>query len=504
MFSSILRHILACVCGVALLAGCGGGADSSVTTIICSNSANCSAAGLEVSLPNAFKQVANNLPVVVDSGPANSFSLGQANILYATVTVCAPGARPTDPPPGKCAVIDHVQVDTGSVGLRILASKLNSLGLPSVALPADPVTINLVAGNAWECYPFVIGGLWGPTAVADVGLGQQWATAVPMQLIQEYSYVDPNNPIPLPIDGNPGISVPTDCSNAVAGSVLSSVSTLGSNGILGIGSVTLDCGENCRVGNYVDSLDPSKSFVQYHSCPPGATSELNCRPAAVAAGLQVYNPVAALPKDPSNSNLADNNGVVLMLPPVVGLGAAKVHGELILGINTRPNNQLDPAAGKINLGVDYHNNLSSHGYLSYLNVTTLYNSQVIYNSYLDTGTNALFFPDTVTRCSSTPPAPISPWYCPDKQLKKTATLSDGDVPGHNAVPVAFNVSNADTYFFTTNAAFGDLAGAPDAASASTPSFSWGLPFFYGKRVALSIWDPASKDTAYAAGPWYSF
>jgi hypothetical protein len=332
--------------------------------------------------------------------------------------------------------------------------------------------------------------------VADVGLGQQWAPAVPMQLIQD--------------DPQAAIQVPADCSKAVNGTVLSSVSALGSNGILGIGSVTLDCGEKCRLGNYVDSIDPSKSFVQYYSCPPGATSVLNCSAAAVDAFQQIYNPVAALAKDPSNNNQADNNGVILMLPPVVGLGAAKVHGELILGINTRPlpllNNKVDDSANKIHLGVDFHNN-----YKSYLNVTTVYNGQTIYNSYLDTGTNGLFFTDNaITRCPSTPPAPISPWYCPATQLKTSAMLSDGDVPGQNPVSVLFNVGNANNYFFTSNTAFGDLAGAPDTTTASAPSFSWGLPFFYGKRVALSIWDPCpttgpcSKDPAYAAGPWYSF
>jgi hypothetical protein len=442
-----------------------------------------------VSLPNAFVQQANNLPLVVDSGPADIFSL-VANVLYATVTVCAPGARPLDSL-SKCATIDHVQVDTGSVGLRILASKVSSLGLIPVELVANGST---VAGQVHECYPFVIGGLWGPTAVADVGLAQQWATAVPMQLIQD--------------DPNAAIQVPADCSRAVNGTVLSSVSALGSNGILGIGSVTLDCGEKCRLGNYVDPIDPSKSFVQYFSCPPGAASVLNCSAAAVGANQQIYNPVAALPKDLSNSGKADNNGVVLMLPPVLGLGAAKVHGELILGINTRPNNQLDVGASQVHLGVDFHNN-----YKSYLNVTTLYNNQTIYNSYLDTGTNGLFFTDNaITRCPSTPPAPSSPWYCPATPLKnKTATLSDGDVPGQNPVSVLFNVGNASNDFLAPNSyAYGDLAGAPDAATASAPSFSWGLPFFYGRRVALSIWDPCpttdpcSKDPVYSAAPWYSF
>ena len=38
------------------------------------------------------------------------------NILYVNVTICAPGSTT------NCQTIDHVQVDTGSQGLRILSS----------------------------------------------------------------------------------------------------------------------------------------------------------------------------------------------------------------------------------------------------------------------------------------------------------------------------------------------------------------------------------------------
>ena len=67
---------------------CGGGENSTVTTL--------SGAGLQGALTGpvirqAFTEQDNNLEVVVDSGPADVFSLAQANVLYATVTVCEPG-----------------------------------------------------------------------------------------------------------------------------------------------------------------------------------------------------------------------------------------------------------------------------------------------------------------------------------------------------------------------------------------------------------------------------
>jgi hypothetical protein len=58
-------------------------------------------------------------------------------------------------------------------------------------------------------------------------------------------------------------------------------------------------------------------------------------------------------------------------------------------------------------------------------------------------------------------------------------------------------------FYTQNPAISDNAGpaiAQDAASAAKV-FAWGLPFFYGRQVYLTIWDfvdPASPP------PWYAW
>ena len=445
------KVFLTWACSLLLLVACGGGGGDSNVTTISGPGLNASLGGAPVSIP--FVQRANNLSVSVESGPTTGFSLApSANILYATVKVCLPGETT------QCQTIDHVQVDTGSVGLRVLASKVNQLHLPAVAL---------TSGSAWECYPFVIGGLWGSNAVADVWLGPQRASALPVQLIQD--------------DPNAALQAPLDCANASNGQVLSSASALGSNGILGIGSVTLDCGLMCLQGNYAGS------YVQYYSCPRDATTAAACEPAAVPANLQVFNPVAALP--------ADNNGVVLAMPAVSGLGATSASGELIFGINTQANNQLSSSTSRIRLGVDWQANPDS-----YLNVTTTYKGQTIRNSYLDTGTNGLFFTDRsntpITRCQG------STWYCAVNLPIQTADISDGDslLPG-NVANVQFRVGNADALFLTTNAAFGDLAGAPPSSTITAkPSFSWGLPFFYGRRVYLSIWERAGA----VNGPWYAW
>ncbi len=447
-----LKYAMACGM-VMLMAACGGG--DSTTTTVTGNGLN--SLGLSPAVATAFTQTDNNLRVVVQDGPHGFTFSPNANILYATVTVCIPGGNVVNPT--ECQTIDHVQVDTGSVGLRILASKVKSLNLPTIELTSAPSPVT----NAWECFPFVIGGLWGQLAVADVVMGRQTATALPVQLIQD--------------DTQAAVQYTSDCNKAADSNILSSASALGSNGILGIGSTTLDCGQNCLQGTYTGS------FIQYYSCPQGATSSAACSAAAVQSNQQVYNPIAALPATP----IRYNNGVVLKMPAVTHPGAATASGEMIFGLDSTPNNTVPASATKVYLGVDFVNNLSS-----YLNATTQFHGITYRSSYLDTGTNGLFFTDpTLTLCNG------ATWYCPINTMNTTAVISDGDNPSSNAVGVAFQIGNVESLFSTNNTAFSDSAGS---APVGSTSFAWGMPFFYGRNVYLSIWQQAGALT----GPWYAW
>jgi hypothetical protein len=447
-------RFLAALSLLLVLAACGGGSDSSTTTVIGSG---VDTLGMSPPVSTQFVQTANNLRVVVEDGPG--FHAPYANILYATVTVCVPGGNPANP--GDCQQIDHVQVDTGSVGLRVLASKVKALNLPRITLSAagDPVS-----QNAWECFPFVIGGLWGGTAGADVWMGQQVATRLPVQLIED--------------DPAAALQPPADCKLAADGNILDSVTTLGSNGILGIGSTTLDCGLTCQLGDYTGS------FVQYYSCPQGATSSTACTATVMPVNQQIYNPVAALAT-------GYNNGVVLIMPAVNEPGAASASGELIFGLDTvsdmHANNQVPASAKKVMLGVDYVNNPDS-----YLNLTTQFQGATFRSSYMDTGTNGLFFTD-----AAIPLCLGSTWYCPKAPMNLSATVSDGDLPMQNQVSVPLQIGNAEALFSTSNTAFNGAAGATPVASTS---FAWGMPFFYGKRVYLSIWQQAGAES----GPWVAW
>jgi hypothetical protein len=58
---------------------------------------------------------ANQIPVLVDAGPSGANAI---NALYASITLCAPGSTT------NCQTIDHLLVDTGSSGVRVLSSVL--------------------------------------------------------------------------------------------------------------------------------------------------------------------------------------------------------------------------------------------------------------------------------------------------------------------------------------------------------------------------------------------
>ena len=122
----------------------------------------------------------NVAAVVVDAGPrgANGSPVGYVNGLFTTVTVCIPGTS-------TCQDIDHVLVDTGSAGLRLLANDGIAGGELSLALPPQRDT----SGNAIvECTQFLDGFTWGPVALADVQLAGEKATRVPIQVISEKTF----------------------------------------------------------------------------------------------------------------------------------------------------------------------------------------------------------------------------------------------------------------------------------------------------------------------------
>jgi hypothetical protein len=366
---------------------------------------------------------ANVLTVVADAGPADS----SVNTLFTSVTVCVPGSST------NCQTIDHIQVDTASYGLRILASTLNL---------ALPVRAAANGGSLVECTVFADGYAWGPVAVADVQLSGETAASVPIQVI-----------------GDPSFSnVPADCSGA-APMEEDTVAAFGANGILGIGVFAQDCGPNC-----VTTAESSA----YYAC-----SSTACQATTVPLADQVTNPVTLFAQD--------NNGSILELPSVAAQGALTLTGSLIFGIDTQSNN----ASGTqtvLTLDPDF-------GYL-----TVLFNGQTLSQSFIDTGSNGIYFDDAdLVQCTE---SNFSDFYCPSTTQNLTATLQGAN--GMSAA-VNFGIANAQQQA-TNNPDFTVLPqlGGPVPTSSS---FDFGLPFYFGRRVATAL---ESQSTSVGTGPYIAY
>ncbi|WP_322043194.1 DUF3443 domain-containing protein [Paraburkholderia sp. J67] len=271
----------------------------------------------------------NVLSIAVASTPTST-----RNMLMASVTVCVPGTS-------TCATVDNVQVDTGSQGLRLLASALPA----GFALPV--VTAGSGTDPAGSCAAFGSGYTWGAVRSADVKLAGEVAAALPIQLI-----ADPSVP-----------TIPSVCKGF--GLAMINSTALRSNGILGVGPFGADCGASCV-------NQPNSSW--YYACPSG-----NCTPSAQPLAQQVSNPVAAF--------ATDNNGVVIDLPAISSTGSSTVSGSLIFGIGSQANNTLG--------GATVLRGNSVTGFVS----TTTSDGTVYSQSYIDSGSNGFFFANTtLTRC----------------------------------------------------------------------------------------------------------
>jgi hypothetical protein len=292
--------------------------------------------------------VTNFQSLVVNAGPANEYLNGA----FTTVTVCVPGQS-------ACQTIDGILVDTGSTGLRVLASKL-TLTLPQQNDPSGAPVV--------ECAAFVDGFTWGPVQSADVKMAGEQAASVPIQVI-----------------GAPAFSsIPPAC--ASNGAAEQTVDALGANGILGVAVFKQDCGFGCA--------QPGASNPGlYYACPAGG-----CRVIAEPLAQQLQNPVVLF--------ATDNNGVMIQLPSVPSGGLPTTSGMIVFGIGTQADNALGTA--KV-LSLDGDGNFS-----------TIYGGQTIASTYIDSGTNGNFFLDAAA--TGLPLCAVSSdFYCPRSLQTLSAT-----------------------------------------------------------------------------------
>lgn len=330
----------------------------------------------------------------------------------------------------NCQTIGGIIVDTGSIGLRILSSAI------TLTLPQQNGT-----GGApiVECLPFVDGFTWGPVQTADVRLSAEQASSIAIQVIGTDKFP----------------TIPSGCSSR--GPAENTQADLHANGVLGVGMLRQDCGSGCT---FTGSANPGL----YYACPtPGS-----CQVTTVPVANQVVNPVALF--------AVDNNGVVLQLPAVAVGGAPSATGSLIFGIGTQSNNQMGSA--KV-FTVDPR-----------ANFTTTFNGQSYTKSFLDSGSNGIFFLDAATtglpECTNS-----KGFYCPPTTRALSATHIG--INGASNV-VGFNAGNVDR----VNSTFSVFA---EATGSSAGNFDWGLPFFYGRTVFTAI---QGASTPGGPGPFWAY
>jgi uncharacterized protein DUF3443 len=401
--ASGLAMVVAALVGIA---GCGGGGGGG---------SNGGGGG------NPPPPVNNTLAVQVNLGPANN----DADELLTSVTVCVPGTT-------TCQTIPNVEVDTGSEGLRILASQI-SLNLPQLT----------VGSNAplGECVSFADNSfVWGPVVTADIQLAGETASSVPVQLISASGFP----------------SVPAACNTG--GTADDSVSVLGATGILGVGVFRQDCGAGCTSSN-------PQLPKMYFSCPGS-----NCSVTAVTLEQQLQNPVWMFPQD--------NNGLLISLPSVPDTGAPTASGSMIFGVGTQSDNGLGSAQV---FTTDAQGNFS-----------TTYNAHTYAASYIDSGSNGIFFLDANTLGISTCSGGNSSFYCPSSTVNYTATNKGAN---NTSGAVSFSIANANTLFSTPNSAFSNIGGP------NPGSFDWGLAFFFGRNVFVGI---ENQTTPAGVGPYWAY
>ena len=160
----------------------------------------------------------------------------------------------------------------------------------------------------------------------------------------------------------------------------------------------------------------------------------------------------------------------------------------MFGIGTQANNQIPPSAKMV--FVDANPASASYLYFKTVSGTTAYP-----DSYIDSGSNALFFDDAALPkgCQSST-ASGGGWYCPPLVVRRTATFTDAFGATASA---DYAVASADVLFGSSSVAFAELAGS---AGQGANTFVWGLPFFYGRSVFTSIWGQALSPN----GPWNAF
>jgi hypothetical protein len=274
--------------------------------------------------------------------------------------------------------------------------------------------------------------------IADIKIGEKTADDIPIQLITSS-------------DTAAGVE-PVACGGGDPADNLDDPSATGINGIIGIGNWQQDCGTYCTLTTGI-----------YYRCVNGT-----CADTTVTLAQQLQNPIAKF--------ASDNNGSIIDLPVVPSTGATSVNGSLIFGINTRSNNSLG--------------NATRHFIQNNGRISTVYNGSTYSQSFIDSGSNGLYFPNLdapfIDECTD---PQLDDFYCPASTITRNATIF-GAPPSANRT-ISFEIAN-------TAALNGALKAHRNLGGRYDGGFAWGLPFFYGRDVYTAIQGQPGISAPYVA------
>lgn len=245
------------------------------------------------------------------------------NVPYVSVTICQ------DSSGANCQTINNVLLDTGSIGLKINQSVLNSKLLSGLTSINDTTT-NLPLSS---CNLYGGGYLFTNAYTATVKLGGMTSNNMPIQVINDINQS----------------TVPASCSLVSFNNLLANS---GANGVIGVNPQVF--ASNSHVKLYIESQ-------------AGVYTQLDYKTANSDPILNV-NPIVGF---------AESNGLIISLPAVTANSNTNIYGVLTFGVNTRANNQIN------NASVQLIGNKSSE--LGYFKSTSTTN--VTSRTIFDTGTN---------------------------------------------------------------------------------------------------------------------
>lgn len=367
----------------------------------------------------------NQTPLVIDGYPcAGGGTAGAINMAqepFISVKICAPGSTT------NCQIIDHIEVDTGSTGLRVAASALNSKlalgvsgGLPLVAGGSSGTVLT-------ECETYVDSYVYGPVVTADVYIAGQSVKNSTMQVFGSSSY-----------------KVPKACSSQ-GGTETDSTKSFGANGLIGVSFLLND------------------NYALYYNCKSSSTS--SCTSNTSYAGLP--NTVAQF--------ATNNNGVVLSLPAVGASGSATpVSGTLTFGVSTQSNNT--PVASTMAVLNDGGNDAINGTFATQVGGTW-------YTAYIDSGTDVVYFNDTadksLTACSSK--GNWAGWYCPSTPQAIPFTLANSGTKTAKGT-LNYSVASAQNVVTSSAIAYSNVGGADGSSDTTNNSIGFGLSTFFGHNM----------------------